>query len=48
MKRLFSILAIVCIMAFGTANASTNAYTVEAATTTVTTPFQEETTAVAA
>jgi len=42
MKRLFSILAIACIMAFGTVNASTNAYTVEAATTAVTTSFQEE------
>ncbi|MEH6537078.1 MAG: MotA/TolQ/ExbB proton channel family protein [Psychroserpens sp.] len=41
MKRLFSILAIVCIMAFGTVNASTNAYTVETATTAVTTSFQE-------
>ena len=40
MKRLFSILAIACIMAFGTVNASTNAYTVEAATTAVTTSFQ--------
>ena len=27
MKRLFSILAIACIMAFGTANATTNANT---------------------
>ena len=43
MKRLFSILAIACIMAFGTVNASTNAYTVEAATTAVTTSFQETT-----
>ncbi|MDG5490787.1 MotA/TolQ/ExbB proton channel family protein [Psychroserpens sp. SPM9] len=41
MKRLFSILAIVCIMAFGTVNASTNAYTVETATTAVATTFQD-------
>ncbi|WP_298904335.1 MotA/TolQ/ExbB proton channel family protein [uncultured Psychroserpens sp.] len=47
MKRLFSILAIACIMAFGTVNASTNAYTVEAATTAVTTSFQDETPAAA-
>ncbi|WP_298761382.1 MotA/TolQ/ExbB proton channel family protein [uncultured Psychroserpens sp.] len=40
MKRLFSILAIACIMAFSTVNASTTAYTVEAATTAVTTSFQ--------
>nr|WP_321231313.1 MotA/TolQ/ExbB proton channel family protein [uncultured Psychroserpens sp.] len=39
MKRLFSILAIVGIMAFGTVNA--NAYTVETATTAVATTFQE-------
>ncbi|WP_047548334.1 MotA/TolQ/ExbB proton channel family protein [Psychroserpens sp. Hel_I_66] len=39
MKRLFSILAIAGIMAFGTVNA--NAITVEAATTAVTTTFQE-------
>ncbi|MFT5846865.1 MAG: biopolymer transport protein ExbB [Psychroserpens sp.] len=42
MKRLFSILAIAGIMAFGTVNASTNANTVEAATTAVTTTFQED------
>nr|WP_321221604.1 MotA/TolQ/ExbB proton channel family protein [uncultured Psychroserpens sp.] len=41
MKRLFSILAIVGIMAFGTVNASTNANTVETATTAVATTFQD-------
>lgn len=41
MKRLFSILAIVGIMAFGTVNAST-VNTVEAATTAVSTTFQED------
>jgi len=40
MKRLFSILAIAGIMAFGTVNA--NAYTVATATTAVATTFQEE------
>jgi biopolymer transport protein ExbB len=47
MKRLFSILAIVGIMAFGTVNASTNANTVETATTAVTTTFQDPEPAVA-
>jgi len=42
MKRLFSILAITTIMAFGTVNASTNAFTVETATTTaVSATFQD-------
>ena len=43
MKRLFSILAIAGVMAFGTVNASTSATTVEAATTAVTTTFQDST-----
>ncbi|TXE18103.1 MotA/TolQ/ExbB proton channel family protein [Psychroserpens burtonensis] len=42
MKRLFSILAIVGIMAFGTVNASTNANAVETASTAVTTTFQDD------
>jgi biopolymer transport protein ExbB len=42
MKRLFSILAIVGIMAFGTVSASTNANTVETASTAVTTTFQDD------
>jgi biopolymer transport protein ExbB len=41
MKRLFSILAIAGVMAFGTVNASTNVNTVAAATTAVTAAFQE-------
>ncbi|TXD85423.1 MotA/TolQ/ExbB proton channel family protein [Subsaximicrobium wynnwilliamsii] len=44
MKRLFSILAIATIMASGTVNASTNAFTVETATSAaVATPFQDAT-----
>ncbi|WP_344727579.1 MotA/TolQ/ExbB proton channel family protein [Corallibacter vietnamensis] len=41
MKRLFSILAIMCFMAFGTANAATTALT---SATTVVTTFQDEAT----
>ncbi len=39
MKRLFSILAIACIMAFGTVNATTNASTI---TTTIVTATQDD------
>jgi biopolymer transport protein ExbB len=46
MKRLFSIVAIVCFMAFGTANATTNANTI--ATTVVTTTQDEAATTDAA
>ena len=45
MKRLFSILAIACIMAFGTANATTNAAMTTATTVVLT---QEEPEAAAA